>query len=81
MDVDYFLSTAEKIGPYTIQYMKGGLKSRSYPEQAYDGCRGILRFAQKTTIGVQRLELACKRGLRIGNYSYRTISNILQNIL
>jgi transposase len=79
MDAEYFLNAAEKIGPHTRQYMEGVLKSRSYPEQAYDGCRGILRFAQKTTIGTQRLELACKRGLRIGNYSYRTISNILQN--
>ncbi len=79
MDADYFLSVAEKIGPYTHQYINGVIKSRSYPEQAYDGCRGILRFAEKSTIGDQRLELACKRGLRIGNYSYRTISNILQN--
>jgi transposase len=79
MDAEYFLNAAEKIGPYTYQYMQGVLKSRDYPEQAYDGCRGILRFAQKSAIGTQRLELACKRGLRTGNYSYRTISNILQN--
>ena len=79
MDSAYFLRAAERIGPHTRQYMDGVLKSRPYQEQAYEACRGILRFAQKVSIGPGRLELACQRGLRGENFSYRTIDNILQN--
>lgn len=79
MDGPYFLRAAEKIGPCTLQYMDGILRSRSYPEQAYEACRGILRFAHKVSIGPRRLELACQRGLRGENFSYRTIDNILRN--
>jgi transposase len=79
MDSEYFLRAAEKVGPSTRQYMDGILKSRPYQEQAYEACRGILRFAQKVSIGPERLELACQRGLRGENFSYRTIDNILQN--
>jgi hypothetical protein len=79
MDGEYFLRAAEKVGPSTRQYMDGILKSRPYQEQAYESCRGILRFAQKVSIGPERLERACQRGLRGENYSYRTIDNILQN--
>lgn len=79
MDGAYFLRAAERIGPCTRQYVDGVLKSRPYPEQAYEACRGILRFGQKTSIGPERLELACQRGLRGDSFSYRTIDNILQN--
>ncbi len=79
MNSEYFLQAAGNIGPCTRQYMDGILKSRPYPEQAYDACRGVLRFAQKVTIGVNRLELACKRGLKGDQFSYRTIENILNN--
>lgn len=79
MDREYFLQAAEKIGPCTHKYMDGVLKSRSYPEQAYEACRGILRLAQKVTVGYKRMELACKRGLRGENFSYRTIENIINN--
>lgn len=79
MDSEYFLRAAQKVGPCTLLYMDGILKSRPYLEQAYEACRGILRFAQKALIGPERLELACQRGLRGENFSYRTIDNILQN--
>ncbi len=79
MNAEYFLSAAEKIGPCTRQYMDGILKSRSYEEQAYEGCLGVLRMAKKVTIGPKRMELACKRGLRTETFSYRTIDNILTN--
>ena len=79
MDWEYFLRAAEKIGPFTREYMDGVLKGRPYKEQAYDACRGILRFCEKSAIGPQRLELACKRGLRTEKFSYRIIDNILTN--
>jgi len=79
MDEDYFLRCAEKIGPFTRQYMHSILQSRDYKEQAYDSCLGILRLAKKSTIGEQRMEWASKRGLRIGRFGYRIIDNILKN--
>ena len=79
MDGDYFLQCAEKIGPFTRQYIQGVLQSRPYKEQAYDSCLGILRLAGRSTIGNERMEWACKRGLRIGRFGYRVIDNILKN--
>jgi hypothetical protein len=79
MNWEYFLRAAEKIGPCTREYMDGVLKGRPYKEQAYDACRGILRFCEKSAIGPQRLELACKRGLRTERFSYKIIDNILAN--
>jgi transposase len=79
MNWEYFLRSAEKIGPCTREYMDGVLKARPYKEQAYDACRGILRFSEKSGIGPQRLELACKRALRTEKFSYKIIDNILAN--
>lgn len=79
MDGDYFLECAAKIGSFTNQYIQGVLKSRPYKEQAYEGCMGILRMAKKTTIGNERMEWACKRGLKIEHFGYRIIANILKN--
>lgn len=74
-----FMSSAQKIGPHTHQYLKHLLESAKFEEQAYDSCLGILRLAQKVTIGNERMEYACKRGLSIGNFSYGQITRILNN--
>lgn len=76
---DYFLSQAQKIGPYTHQYIKGMLQGRRFTEQTYNGCLGILRLAKAYT--AVRLEGACKRALNGNSYSYRIVSNILSNNL
>jgi len=79
MDGDYFLKWAEQIGPFTKQYIQGLLQSRNYQEQSYDSCLGILRLAKKSTIGNERMEWACRRGLRIGRFGYRIINNVLMH--
>ena len=78
-NADYFLSQAQKIGPYTHQYIKGMLQGRRFTEQSYNGCLGILRLAKAYT--ASRLEAACKRALNGNSYSYKIVSNILSNNL
>lgn len=74
-----FLNKAHLIGPNTEQYIQCLLRTAKFEEQGYDSCLGILRLAQKVTIGSERLEFACKRGLKIERYSYGVISKILLN--
>lgn len=75
----YFLGEAAKIGPNTGQYIQKVLNARTYTEQTYNACLGILRLALSCTN--QRLEAACKRALTGSNYNYTTINNILINNL
>jgi transposase len=79
MDGTYFQNVANNIGPATGQYIQNLLKSRRFQEQAYEACLGIIRMAKRVSIGSERLEWACKRGLRANNYSYSMIRNILKN--
>jgi hypothetical protein len=78
MDGTYFQNVANNIGPATGQYIQNLLKSRRFQEQAYEACLGIIRMAKRVSIGSERLEWACKRGLRANNYSYSMIRNILR---
>lgn len=79
MTTELFLDKARKIGAYTEQYIQQLLNASKFEEQAYDSCQGILRLAQKVTIGPVRLEYACKRGLKLDRYSYAAINKILIN--
>ncbi|RYD54203.1 MAG: transposase [Sphingobacteriales bacterium] len=78
-DADYFLRQAAAIGPNTKEYVAGMLNSKSFTEQTFNACRGILRLAKDYTS--IRLEAACGRALPWGLYSYKTIANILGNNL
>lgn len=48
-----------------------------FPEWAYKQAQGILALGP--TYGDDRLEAACRRGLRVHYCSYRTIEAILKN--
>jgi len=74
-DQEYFLKNAEKVGTATHQYMSQVLESRQFTQQTYNACLGLLRMAR--TYGHDRMEAACRRGLRGRSFNYRTISNIL----
>ena len=76
---EYFLGQAAKAGPSTVQYIHKVLNARSFTEQTYNACLGIMRLALAYT--PQRLEAACKRALTGHNYNYTTINNILINNL
>lgn len=75
---DDFTKKASKVGEYTEKAITILLNSRTFIEQTYDGCIGVLRLGNK--YGDQRLEAACKRAVESGlHIRYRTIKNILEN--
>lgn len=78
-DADYFLREALKIGINTQQYIEKVLQSRPVIQQAFNGCKGILRLVSRYS--AQRLEAACKRALPGSRCGYITIENILKNNL
>ena len=71
------VSWAEKTGPATAELVQRIIDSRTYPEQAYRSCLGILRL-EKHYSG-QRLENACLRALKFSALSFKALRNILEN--
>jgi transposase len=71
------LSWAQKIGPHTSLLVQKIIDSRTYPEQAYRSCLGILRLEKHYS--QQRLENACLRALKFGALSFKALRNILTN--
>ena len=51
------------------------LHRRHHPEQGYRASLGLMRLGRQ--YGMERLEAACARALRLGAYGYRTVKNIL----
>ena len=67
---------AEKTGPATAGVVQTILQSRAHPQQGFRACLGILRLGKG--YGDERLEAACRRALRIGSPSYKSIDSILR---
>jgi hypothetical protein len=76
---DTFLSQAREIHQEVERYISGVLEVKTYPEQAYKSCQGILSFARR--VGADRLIAACRWGNSFGKYSYLTIEEILRKQL
>ena len=76
---DYFIEQARKIGASTHLYIEKVLKSKSFTEQTYNACMGIMRLAKSYSSA--RVEAACKRALSGHSYNYTTINNILTHNL
>jgi len=76
---DDFILRASRIGEQTKIAINSLLGSKSFIEQTYDGCLGVLRLAEKYSAG--RLEAACKRANTGSRINYKTINNILKNNL
>ncbi|MFI5137952.1 MAG: IS21 family transposase [Sphingobacteriales bacterium] len=74
-DKDYFLKQTGKIGTATHEYISLVLESKRFTEQTYNACLGLLRLAKN--YGNERMEAACRRGLRGRTFNYRAIHNIL----
>jgi transposase len=66
---------AKKIGPQTAELVHKVIESRTYPEQAYRSCLGILRLEKHYS--KERLEAASCRALKFGALSLRSLRNIL----
>ena len=67
---------AEKTGPATAGVVQTILQQRTYPQQGFRSCLGILRLGK--SFGEDRLEAACRRALKIGSCSYKSIDSILR---
>jgi len=67
---------AEKTGPATAGVIQQILQRRSYPQQGFRSCLGIMRLTKG--YGDERLEAAYRRALTIGALSYKSIESILK---
>jgi len=74
-----FTRWAATFGPHAEKLIEAILASRTYPEQAYRTCLGILRLGK--TCGAERLDAACRRALHFGILSWKGLKNILDNRL
>jgi transposase len=70
-----FIQWAESIGQATKDVITHILSSKTYPEQSFRSCVGILSSANK--VGKQRVNDACKRALEYEVYTYTVVKNIL----
>jgi hypothetical protein len=70
-----FIQWASKTGAATAQLVEKIMASRTYPEQGYRACLGILRLGQHYE--PQRLEAAAERALKYNTCSYKSVQAIL----
>jgi transposase len=76
-DANYFLREAAKVGLNVRKAIAQVLESKSFPEQTYNSCLGILRLGKK--YGPDRLEAACTLMLQGPRINYGILDNILKN--
>jgi transposase len=72
-----FIEWAGHIHPDVESYIRKVLDNKSYPEQTYRSCVGILSFEKKA--GKDRLIAACQRASSFGVYNYKVIGQIINN--
>lgn len=70
---------ASKIGAHTLTLMNNMMASRSFPQQAYRSCLGLLRLSNY--YGELRLDKACQKALSVGATRYQHVEAILKNNL
>ena len=66
---------AGQTGPATAQLVEKILASRTFPEQGYRSCLGILRLGKN--YGRERLEAAALRALQFNTHSFKSVRSIL----
>ena len=76
MDTERIKSWAANVGKFTAEFIEHLIASRSFPEQAFRACLGVLRLGKK--FGEDRLENACERALKMGANRYQQIESILK---
>jgi transposase len=70
------LAWAARSGAATSRVVETILASRPHPQQGFRSCLGIMRLGKR--YGTERLEAACRRALKIGACSYKSIESILK---
>jgi len=73
------LRWANQSGKCTAELAEKIIESRRHPQQGFRSCLGVMRLGE--SYGKDRLELACRRALMIGAYSYKSVLSILQHNL
>ena len=68
---------AQKTGSATAELVQKIIQSRTYPEQAYRSCLGILRLEKHYP--KERPENAARRALKFGALSFRSLRKILSS--
>ena len=66
---------AGKTGKATAEVVEKILSSRTYPEQGYRACLGIMRLSRRYEPA--RVEAAARRALRYNTCSYKSMRSIL----
>ena len=72
---DRLIEWAGSIGPQTSALVKATLQSRTYPEQAYRTCLGILALARKHSHA--NMEAACQIACEAKVFSYKAVEQEL----
>jgi transposase len=72
---DRFIHWAGKIGESTAKVVEKILSTRSYPEQAYRSCLGIIHLERDYE--KERIEAAARRALQFNTCTYRSMKTIL----
>jgi transposase len=70
-----FIQWAGNTGTATAQLVEKMLASRTYPEQSYRACLGIIRLSRQYE--PSRVEAAARRALEFNTCSYRSMRSIL----
>jgi len=70
-----FIQWASKTGTATAQLVERIMASRTYPEQGYRSCLGIMRLARD--YDAERVEAAARRALKYNTCSFRSMNAIL----
>ncbi|MFM7018150.1 IS21 family transposase [Flavobacterium sp.] len=74
-----FITQAQSIHADVALYIEGVFEHKSYPEQAYKSCSGILQLHRR--VGAERLINACRRAQSFGIFNYPIILQILEKNL
>ncbi len=72
--VDRYAATGQT-GAATAQLVEKIMAARTYPEQGYRSCLGIIHLGQHYE--PERVEAAAKRAIKYNTYSYKSMNAIL----
>lgn len=75
---EYFSKWGHKLNLSIGQYLDRLLGKHTYPQTAYKQCLGIVNYAEKANIGIERVITACQMGLEAGVYNYGYIDRVLK---
>jgi len=70
---------AAKAGPNTAELIRTIMAKKVHPQQGFRPCLGVMRLGKH--YGLDRLEKACRRALRLGASNYKSVESILKNNL